>query len=298
MTLEAFTDPNVKNKFCKLGNLKDERDVELNFLVKLLDDLGFTEDYRESQKTLKAKGKEVNIGKAKKKRPYIPDFIGYSDKKQERPVLLVDAKHPTEDPEDGVADAQLYASVIRRSLTKPKPEQYCIGSNGLKTIVKHYDSVTIEYELDFKDFEDGNPRYEAFKNDMNRVARTRSAALQLEPFEFKKPDLDEIKGIFETCHNIIWRKEVTNPQDAFYQFSKLMFVKLAEDKRLRTEADTRKLIEEGKPLPTDRVRFSVHWIEENEAAEPNPINVTLFRQIRDAIEVEILRGKKKRMFEA
>lgn len=293
MTIDTFTSPDVRNKFCELRNLRNESDVETFFITPLLKELGFSENYLETKTTLK----QVNIGKAKKKRPYVPDFVGYSDKKRERPVLIVDAKHPSEDAEDGVVDAQLYASVIRRSLSKPKAEQYCIGSNGLKTVVKHYDSIITEYDLDFKDFEDGNSRFEAFKNDMNRVARARSSALLLEPFEFKKPDIDEIKGIFETCHNIIWRKEVTNPQDAFYQFSKLMFVKLAEDKRLRGDADTRKLIEEGKPLPTDRVRFTVHWIEQNEEAEPNPVNVSLFRKIRDEIEVEILRGKKKRMFD-
>ena len=293
MSLNHFLNPNAKNKFCKLKNLKNESDVEQSLLRALMEELGFTADYLETKTTVK----EVNIGKRKRKRLYRPDFIGYSDKNHSRPVLVVDAKSPIEDPEDGVADAQLYASVIRRSLTKPKPDQYCIGSNGIKTVVKHYDSVTVEYELDFSDMEDGNPRFEAFKNDMNRISRARSSALQLEPFEFTKPDLDEIKGIFETCHKIIWSKEVTNPQSAFYEFSKLMFVKLKEDKRLRTDADTRKLINDGKPLPRDRVRFSVHWIETNEESEPNPVNTILFSQIRDELELEILRGRKKRMFD-
>jgi len=42
----------ISNKFCKLKNLKNESDVEQNFLVRLLDDLGFTEDYRETKSAL------------------------------------------------------------------------------------------------------------------------------------------------------------------------------------------------------------------------------------------------------
>ncbi len=131
---------------------------------------------------------------------------------------------------------------------------------------------------------------------MNRFSRTKSSVMQSEIFEFKKPDLTEIKGIFETCHNIIWRKEVTNPQSAFYEFSKLMFVKIKEDKRLRMDADMRKLIDEGRPLPIDRIRYCVSWIELSEESEPNPIDTILFRQLREEIELEILHKRKKRMF--
>ena len=41
-----------KNKFCKLRNLKNESDVEQNFIVRFLDDLEFTDDYRETKTSL------------------------------------------------------------------------------------------------------------------------------------------------------------------------------------------------------------------------------------------------------
>ncbi len=142
-----------KNKFCKLENLRNESDVEQFLVYPMLNDLGYTADYIET----KASIKQVNIGKEKRKRAYRPDYVCYSDKKHQHPVLIVDAKNPDEDPEDGVIDAQLYASVIRRSLSRPKPDQFCIGTNGRKTIIKHYDSSTTEYTLDFAELGEGIP---------------------------------------------------------------------------------------------------------------------------------------------
>ena len=81
-----------KNKFCKLRNLRNESDVEQNFIVRLLDDLGFTDDYRETKTTLHT----VKVDKGKRQRKYIPDYVCFLDKAHKRPVLVVDAKSPTD----------------------------------------------------------------------------------------------------------------------------------------------------------------------------------------------------------
>jgi len=145
--LDFYADPDAKIKFCKFKNLRNESDVEQNFLVPLLEDLGYTEDYRSSKETTQ----EVVVGKGKRRRAYRPDFICYSDKRHLRPVLVIDAKHPVKSAEEGVDDAQLYTSVIRRKLDDPKPVQFCIGSNGRITIAKHYDRDIEEYRLEFSD---------------------------------------------------------------------------------------------------------------------------------------------------
>ena len=119
------------NKYCKLANLRNESDVEQFLLVPLLKDLGFDADYLETKSTIQ----EMSIGKGKKKKHYVPDYLAYTSRSRSKPVLVIDAKHPTEDAEAGVLDAQLYASVIRRRLAEPKPEQYCIGANGHRLLV-------------------------------------------------------------------------------------------------------------------------------------------------------------------
>lgn len=285
----------MKNLFCNENDLHNESDVEQFFIIKLLEVLGYSSEYI----LTKAMISEFSIGKATAKKRYSPDYIVYTDKRHIKPVLVIDAKNPNENVEDGVLDAQLYTSVIRRKLKEPKPTQYCIGTNGLFFVVKHFDSDQPTLELKFEDFVSNNENYKKLKHLLSRdslsVTQTR---LMEEGFEFRKPDLSEIRGIFEACHNIIWRKEVMSPESAFYEFSKLMFVKLNEDKRLHKDLEIKKLIDRKQKLPISKVYFSEHWIEKNEDAEPNPINSILFRRIREALEWEIKNKKKKRIFES
>jgi type I restriction enzyme M protein len=286
MGLTPFINPNAKNKFCSLKNLRNESDVEQFFIKPLLEELGYTEDYLKTKTTIKA----ANIGKKKKSKPYIPDFIAYTDKAKEKPVLIVDAKNPTEDPEDGVADAQLYASVIRRSLSDPKPEQYCIGSNGLTTLLMHYDSSHVELSLNFDDFVDGTSSFEKLKSTMSREERAKAIKPKEEQFEFKKPPVSDLISIFEACHNLIWRKEKIPPAEAFYEFAKLLFVKSRSDREIHNK------MEKGAVSASDFI-FSVRWIESLEVTTPDPINSVLFTELRKKLEEEIAAGLKKRMFE-
>ena len=292
MSLNHFLNPNAKNKFCKLKNLRNESDVEQNLLIPLLEELGYSEDYRASKETIP----EIIIGKGKRKKGYRPDFVCYCDKAHLRPVLVIDSKHPLRSPEEGVNDAQLYTSVIRRKLDEPKPVQFCIGSNGRITIVKHHDRDVEEYRLNFVDFLDENTKFESFKVSMNLGARAKSLSITTEPFEFSKPDPNEIRGIFEACHKIIWRREFESPVPAFWEFCKLMFIKMNEDKKLRSDPDIRKLIESGKPLPRERIIFSKYYIATHEHGDPNPIS-SIFRKFRDDFETKIRKGEKKRIFD-
>ena len=114
-------------------------------------------------------------------------------------------------------------------------------------------------------------------------------------FTFKKPPKDEIIGIFRACHNLIWRAEKSGPTAAFYEFAKLMFIKLDLDKKMRSNELTRKLIN-GEPLPADEVVFSSYWMDQEERTDPNPVNTTLFKNLRDELEARIRAGEKKRIF--
>lgn len=292
MALLGQNTSELKNKYCSLKNLKNEPDVRELFLTPLLKELGYTEDYRETEHI-----PETKIDKGKKRKLYKPDYICYTDKNHAIPVLVIDTKSPTENAEEGVEDAQLYTSIIRRRLEEPKPIQYCIGSNAVRTIIKHFDSDKIEFDLSFSDFEDGNTKFEALKDKMSRSSRAKAITQTTEPFEFRKPDLREVTGIFEACHNIIRRKDGMGPEPAFYEFTKIMFIKINEDKKLRKDPEIKKLLDSEMPLPPDKVIFSIHWIMQNSYPEPNPVNSTLFRLLRESLELEIIEKKKKRIFD-
>lgn len=282
-----------RNKFCKLPNLRNESDVEQNFVVRLLDELGFTEDYRETKASLRPE----SIEKGRRRRLYVPDYVCYLDTAHKLPVLVVDAKPPTGDAMEGVADAQLYASVLRRKLPDPKPDQFCVGSNGQSTVVLHYDSDVPRHALAFTDFADGNPRYEAFKAELCRTAATHRTGPVANDFVFKKPDVKTVRSLFEACHDVIWKREFESPVPAFWEFCKLMFIKLHEDRRLHADAKIRPLIQAGQPLPRAKVMFSVDYLDRvTNDSNPNPI-ATIFETIRDNLEAQVLSGEKKRIFD-
>jgi type I restriction enzyme M protein len=278
----------ARSKFCSLSTLHNESDVEQSFLRPLIEELGYSADYTETKATIAAK----NVGKGTKPRPYRPDFVCYADKGHRKPVLVIDAKHPTVAAEQGLGDAQLYATILRRGLTTRKPDQYCIGSNGTTTIVRFFDSDVDAFRLDFSDFVEGNPKFAALRAALGRSALAATAA-RTSPaahFAFDKPPIPTLLAIFEACHNLIWRREKCPPAEAFYEFAKILFVKLRKDRDLAKKAA-------HGPLSPSDVEVSVSWIESLESANPNPFNSVHFQHLRDTLEAEIAAGTKKRMFD-
>lgn len=113
----------LKNKYCALAVLQNESDVEQFLVTPLLADLGYGPDYLATKKSIAVEA----MDKGRKRRTYAPDYLAYGTKRKAKPLLVIDAKHPNEDAESGVEDAQLYAGIIRRQMREPKPDQYCIG---------------------------------------------------------------------------------------------------------------------------------------------------------------------------
>ncbi len=112
-----------------------------------------------------------------------------------------------------------------------------------------------------------------------------------------RPAIDEIKKTFSRCHKIIWKSEKMSPQASFFEFSKLLFVKIMEDKKIRDNKVLYKSIIEGAPLPPEEVCFSTGWIEHQERLGfENPVNRVLFHNLREKLETQIGYGKK-RIFE-
>jgi type I restriction enzyme M protein len=282
-----------KNKYCSFANLKNESDVEQFLIVPLLAELGYTSDYLETKATIR----QAMIGKGKKRRAYVPDYLAYLTPRKDKPVLIIDAKHPNQSAHEGVEDAQLYASVIRRRMSAPKPDQYCMGINGHELIVKHYDSDSILFQLAFPDLVDGNLTWRAFCKAMNREAVAHAAAQTESPFEFRKPEVGEIRALFEVCHDVIWKREFESPVPAFWEFCKLMFIKLHADRLIHADQELQALLSSGQPLPADRVPFSTHYIDRSTSpSNPNPI-ATNFETVRNELEAQILTGEKKRIFD-
>ena len=152
------------------------------------------------------------------------------------------------------------------------------------------------HSLAFADLIDGNVAFDNFRADMSRDAlKVTAPKTDDRCFKLRSVAPVELPAIFEACHRSIWKAEKRSPASAFYEFSKVMFVKLDEDRRLR-EYMAVNGISDG-AVPADAVRFSVGWIERMENTTDNPIDAILFTQLTKNLETQIAKGEKKRIFE-
>lgn len=286
------SDP-AENMFCKRADLHNEASVETFFVNRLIEELG----YRDNQIQTKKSISEIAVPQGGAKVKYKPDYvITYKNK----PKWVLDAKSPDESLDKWVEQCSGYCLLLNQRFPDENPVEFFVLSNGILTSVYRWDVGTPSLELNFSDFNIGNPKYEQLRSVLS-ASQTKStkAAQEIESysFVFKRPASEEAKRIFSQCHKIIWKSEGYSPTAAFMEFVKLMFVKMWSDRELREDEKTRAILEQGDTvkLPKASMTFSTHWMESNKSE--NPVNDVLFKQLREKIERDIAFRKKKRIFE-
>ncbi|MCL5093948.1 MAG: N-6 DNA methylase [Patescibacteria group bacterium] len=272
----------MENKFCEKSILRNESDVEQFFVARLLKDLR----YKDTNILTKHAIPAYVIGKGQKRQSHIPDYqlrIGKT------PVLIIEAKHPEEATDKYTTEAQDYATVVNRGFIGKNPIQFVLTTNGIKTELAKVDENKPILELDFDDFFDTNEKYKKLVSliSLNSFKKGTPTAKE-EIFEFRTPDIVELKGVFKQAHDLIRRKQKIGPKKAFYEFTKVLFVKMNEDKEIQNK------IEAGESVSIDDFRLSVHKIEQTR--DENWIN-TLFQKYRDDLESKVIKGEKKRIFQ-
>lgn len=272
------------NLFCNRANLNNESSVEIFFVNRFLSFLGYSDSDIKTKQSIS----EIEVGKGSKKEKYKPDYICFVDNK---PSLIIDAKSPDEKIEGYLYQVSGYALTVNQKFKEDNPVRYVVLSNGFKTNLYNWDDREPLLSLNFDDFEKNNEKLKKFKDLVSYQGIFNQRIPEVEDFEFYKPPIDFIKDIFAKAHNIIWKKEKIAPTDAFYEFSKIIFIKIDQDRKIRD------LKQEGKAIKKDNFVFSSHWIASQESVEPNPFNIVLFHQLRDRLEEEIIEKKKKRIFE-
>jgi type I restriction enzyme M protein len=271
-----------KNKYCKISDLYNESDVEQKFIIRLLKDLNFKDSQIKTKKDIK----DLIIGKGRKKEKFRPDYLIFLKNK---PKLIIDAKNPITDKDITKFEYQLssYAIQTNQEFKGNNPLNYFIISNAYTTSLYKWDESEPIIILEFEDFVDNNKKFNRFKEIIEEIKKFKTIK---PPLKLIKLPVKDLKDLFNKCHNKIWKKEKIGPTKAFYEFSKIIFIKMKEDRKV---IDIIK--KEGK-ITEDELVFSVHWIEKNEKTEANPFNKILFRNIRDELEEEIIKRKKKRIF--
>jgi type I restriction enzyme M protein len=270
--------------------------VEDFLILPLLKYLGYqNEDIRTKQSI-----EEIVVSKkgGRKKEPYKPDFVLVL---KDEPRVVIDAKATDVNIDEFTYQCRAYCLSLNLKFQKQKPTQCFILSNGRVTKLYQWDEEKPLVLLSFDDFADKNQRFEKLVNLVSKSSILQHVAVQPSTgkvFDYSRPDLADLPGIFTACHNLIWKKEKIGPTEAFYKFAKIMFIKLKEDKRIRSNETLKPLLTAKQPIPIDEVVFSVDWIEKREKeGVKNPFDTILFLNLRQQLETEVKKGIKKRIFE-
>lgn len=272
----------MQDKFCKKENLNNEDSVENFFLDRLIKDLGFKDENIKTKQSIK----KLTISQGRRKETYKPDYVLYKEKK---PVILVEAKATNEDIDEFIYQGAGYCLLLNQTFKGENPLQFFILSNGLITKVFKWDESKPIMTLKFEDFIDKSPKYIKLK-ELLEISKL-SNLVKEEVFKFDKASPQEIDGIFRACHNLIWKKETISPTDAFYEFCKLFFIKLKQDKDLHHN-----YLSQDLEIPLSEFKFSEHWINQQDAN--NPVNDILFKQqLLPFLKDEREKKGKKRIFE-
>ena len=273
-----------KNIFCSLNVLKNEASVETFFLNRLLRYLGYPDSRIRTKDSIEA----LPIPRGSATELYRPDYVLLDSGNQ--PVIVIDAKNPKDDLNKWVYQVLGYAATVnRRYPPNDNPIRYAILCNGHIFSVYPWDSNNPIFHLRFEDFINGNTVFAQLVSNIaygvfNEIPVSGIA------FPFFRPELTTLTKTFNKCHDLIWKKEKQAPTWAFYEFVKIIFVKMREDRKIH-----QKLMSGEKIIKEDFV-FSVHWLEKLEATTPNPFDTILFKDVRDEIEEQIKKSLKKRIF--
>ncbi len=274
-----------KNIFCEKKILKDESDVEQFFVIRLLSYLGYEDKAIKTKKSLEV----LVVGKGSKKEKYKPDYVCIHDKK---PKIVIDAKSPNENIDNYTYQVSGYALSLNKQFKGENPTRFTILTNGYNFKLYNWDEEEAILSLKFEDFVKENSKFIklfgliSFENIKEKTGKDE---ILIEDF-LEKHSVEEVKSAFNKCHNIIWKKEKISPTDAFYEFSKIIFVKLNEDKRIR------KILEDEKQLKRTDFKFSIDWLNERESETENPLSSILFRELQNRLQDEIEKKKKKPIF--
>ena len=270
--------------FCRLNDLNNEAAVETFLVNRLLTRLGYPDSRIRTKESIES----LPVPRGSSTEHYRPDYVLLDSGNS--PVIVVDAKHPSEPIDSWIYQVVGYAGAVNRAFPSGvNPVKYAVLCNGHTLAVYPWDSNTPVFYLAFQELVEGNTAFTALESN---IAYGIFNAIPVEgtDFLFSRPELTTLTKTFNNCHDVIWKKEKQGPTWAFYEFVKIVFVKMREDRRIHRKIDG------GESVNKADFVFSAHWIESLEATTPNPFDTILFKELREDIEDQIKQGLKKPIF--
>ena len=271
----------MENMFCNKSDIHTEADVEAMLVEPLIRLLG----YPHSRISRKDSIQRLTLARGSRSEHHRPDFVLHSNSGD--PAIVIEAKAPGVSLENAIQQALGYAHAMNRTFGSSNPVTYCVATNADETVVCHWDNESPLVTLSFDQFTSGDAEFVQMRSMLGYVALQTLHATQ-EFFEFKRPPVQQVIDALDECHQIIWKKEGYSPPDAFFEFAKLLFVKLNEDKRINDTAQDRERLNHGD------INFATHYIEsEMRRGKSNPIADDLFPRVRNELASKVVQGISK-----
>lgn len=269
--------------------LTNESEVESKFLSHILQWLGWNDENIKTKHSLD----EFNCGTGTRKLPYKPDYVIVNQKNI--PVLVIDAKSPKEVLENHTNQCSSYCLRLNE---KKETVHYFILSNGFRTLLYDWKGGQLIMELSYDDFASKNKKFFDFSQIVSAdVLLTTFHKKEYKDFTLKKISKEDAQKTFRSCHKLIWKSEKYGVNKSFMEFIKLIFLKIASDKKIHKVCN----YSNGSDtihLSPDEVLFSEHWIKKNTSEmQKNPMKDIQFNNIMSELRKEIKRNDKKRLFD-
>ncbi|NTU73210.1 N-6 DNA methylase [Candidatus Roizmanbacteria bacterium] len=279
---------------CLRSNLRNESDVEFFFIAPLLKLLGYSDSQIKNKKSLKELGvRKSPRGKASN---YRPDFLVTANASIQ---FIVEAKSPSENIEDWLWQPKGYAVILNSEHKNANPVQYYVICNGLETRVYGWDYDRPLYRKFYNEMLVGSPAIDELRDMLSPgVLKTSTlvATSKATLLELSKPNIEDINEAFARCHQLIYKTDNISQSAAFFEFVKIIALKLISDKHIR---DSFGLDTEQDKFTVDasKIKFSLAWIEAQEQNSVNPLSDIWFKTFIDSMEKDIGAGVRRRIFE-
>jgi len=279
---------------CSRTILKNESDVEVFFIVPLLKYLGYRDSQIKNKKSLKELGvRKSPRGKASN---YRPDFLVVAN---ESVQIIVEAKSPLENIDDWVWQPKGYSVILNSEHKDSNPVQYFMLCNGLETRIYRWDYDRPLYRRYHNEILIGSPGIDELRDILSPEVLKNSSPMftsKTTSLELTKPCIEEINEAFARCHQIIYKTDNISQSAAFFEFVKIIALKLISDKHIRdsfgTDSEHDRFL-----VDASKIKFSLAWIEAQESNSINPLSDIWFKTFIDSMEKDIGAGVRRRIFE-
>ena len=258
------------------ASLHNEAQVETRFVAPLLKELNYPK-----QSILPKERVPKLIGHEGSKRVTLEvDFLLLDPSGSAS--IIVEAKSPSEDIAKYWGQAASYALSHNKNL-RPDDRgiEWLLITNGLITTLYPANRDSAIVTLKLEDFSSGSPPLVTLKNYANYKERIDTMD-KSGVFESVPPAA--LNGLFDSCHDLIWKRERKSPTDAFFEFCKFIFLKIREDKK-RSSLDGEK--------PRNELPLTVDWLNAVSSTSDHPVRDILFRQLHRELEDSTRSGKKR-----